>query len=166
MIGSPAYISPEQVRSETLTFRSDLYSLGVVIYQVLTAEHPFSGVTPVEQLVKHLTEPLPPLRERRPDLPEGLEDVIQQAMAKDPAARFSNALAFAAAFREAISDVVVEIVVPPPEWAALELVNPYKGLRAFEEADADGFFGREALTEQLLARLAPSPQANTRADVA
>jgi len=152
-VGSPAYGSPEQAQGRSITPQSDLYSLGVVMYQVLTGEHPFPGVTPAEQLVKHLTEPLPPLRERRPELPETLEEVMRRATAKDPADRFSEAQAFARAFREAISDVAVEAVAPPLDWVPLEMVNPYKGLRAFEEADAADFFGREALTKQLLARL-------------
>jgi WD40 repeat protein/serine/threonine protein kinase/DNA-binding SARP family transcriptional activator len=157
VVGSPSYISPEQAKGESITPQSDLYSLGVVMYQVLTGEHPFPGVTPAEQMVKHLTEPLPPLRERRPDLPEGLERVIERATAKDAGERYGDALSFATAFREAISDVAVEAVAPAPDLAPIDLVNPYKGLRAFEEADAADFFGREALTQQLLSRLTPTP---------
>ncbi|NIP14962.1 MAG: protein kinase, partial [Pseudomonadales bacterium] len=153
VVGSPAYGSPEQAQGRSITPQSDLYSLGVVMYQVLTGEHPFPGVTPAEQLIKHLTEPLPPLRERRPELPETLEEVIGRATAKDPAERYADALGFAGAFRAAVSDVAEEAVPPPPDWVPLELVNPYKGLRAFEEADAADFFGRGALTERLLARL-------------
>jgi WD40 repeat protein/DNA-binding SARP family transcriptional activator len=156
IVGSPAYVSPEQARGRSITPQSDLYSLGVVMHQVLTGEHPFPGVTPAEQLIKHLTEPLPPLRERRPDLPHVLEDVIQRATAKEPAERYPDALAFAAAFREAVAGPAVEVITPP-DWVALEVVNPYKGLRAFEEADAADFFGRELLIERLLARLTPTP---------
>src|SRR5574341_1036036 len=67
--GSLAYISPEQAQSKPVTAQSDLYSLGVVLYEVLTGEHPFPGVAPTTQLLKHLSEPLPLLRERRPELP-------------------------------------------------------------------------------------------------
>ncbi|NOZ30099.1 MAG: protein kinase, partial [Chloroflexi bacterium] len=157
VVGSPAYVSPEQAQGGSLTPQSDLYSLGVVMYQVLVAEHPFPGLSPAEQLIKHLTEPLPPMRERRSDLPEALEEVIQRATAKDPAERYPDARAFAAAFREAISGPEREAAASPPDWAPLEMVNPYKGLRAFEEADAADFFGREALVERLLARLALTP---------
>ena len=129
------------------------------MYQVLVGEHPFPGVTPAEQLSKHLTEPLPPLRERRPDLPEALEGAIQRATAKDPAGRYPHALAFAAAFREAVSGPPIEAITPMPDRAAVELENPYKGLRAFEEADAADFFGREPLTERLLARLGEDVEA-------
>ncbi|UCC61798.1 MAG: protein kinase, partial [Anaerolineae bacterium] len=151
--GSLAYMSPEQAQSKPVSAQSDLYSLGIVMYETLTGEHPFPDLTPATQLIKQLTEPLPPLRERRPDLPEALEEVIQRAAAKDPAERYPDALAFAAAFREAVLGPGAEAVTRPPDRAALEMVNPYKGLRAFEEADAADFFGREVLTEQLLARL-------------
>jgi WD40 repeat protein/serine/threonine protein kinase len=157
--GSFAYISPEQAQSQPITPSSDLYSLGVVLYEILTGEHPFPGVTPATQMLKHLTEPLPPLHGRRTDLPTALNDVIQRATAKDPAARFSDALALAAAFRAALlQGAITQIAVPvePDVSAPLDAPNPYKGLRAFQEADAADFFGREALTQQLLARLVGS----------
>jgi WD40 repeat protein/serine/threonine protein kinase len=156
---SPAYISPEQAKSEPLTAQSDLYSLGVVMYQVLTGEHPFASVTPANQIAKHLTEPLPPLQERRPDLPLSLDEVIQRATDKERTRRYSEALEFADAFRTAALSQVEDVAVnykridQSLDRTSLELVNPYKGLQAFEEADAANFHGREALTGRLLARL-------------
>jgi WD40 repeat protein/DNA-binding SARP family transcriptional activator len=151
-VSSPEYVSPEQAQGRPATPESDLYSLGLVMYRVLTGEHPFPGETPEEQLIKHITEPLPPLRSRRPDLPPALEHVMRRATAKQPSARYPDALAFATAFREAAVGPPVEAVAPP-EWVLVEAPNPYKGLRAFEEADAADFFGREPLIEQLVARL-------------
>ena len=151
--GSLWYISPEQAQSQPLAAQSDLYSLGVVMYEVLTGAHPYSESTPADQLVKRLTEPIPSLRGRRPDLPQDLDTVIQKATAKDCAERYPDALAFAAAFREAVADPGQVAVAMTPDWTALEIVNPYKGLRPFDEADAGDFFGREALTERLLERL-------------
>jgi len=150
--GSPAYLAPEQAQGQAVSPQSDLYSLGVVLYEVLTGSHPFPGITPVEQMIRHLTTPLPPLLSQRPDLPAGLEEVIQQATAKDPVERYPDVLAFASAFRQALSASTVFI---PSVFALsdLEPVNPYKGLRPFEEADAADFFGRQALVERLLARL-------------
>jgi non-specific serine/threonine protein kinase len=110
--GSLWYISPEQAQSQPVTAQSDLYSLGIVMYQVLTSEHPFSGLTPPDQLVRRLTEPLPPLCERRPDLPEGLGEVIRRATAHDPSKRYPDVPAFARAFRAALSSIA-EVVAPP-----------------------------------------------------
>jgi len=155
--GSLAYISPEQAKSEPLTPLADLYSLGVVMYEVLTGEHPFPDATPATQLLKHLTEPLPALH---PSLPPGLNQVIQRVTAKDARERYPDALAFAAAFRTALGQgVTAQIAVPivPDVSAPLDVPNPYKGLRAFQEADAADFFGREALTRQLLNRLVAPP---------
>ncbi len=110
--GSLWYISPEQAQSQPVTAQSDLYSLGIVMYELLTGEHPFSGLTPSDQLIKRLTEPLPPLCERGVDLPRRLEEVMQQATAREPMARYPDAVAFARAFRAALSHIV-EVTIPP-----------------------------------------------------
>lgn len=93
----PGSLSPEQAQSQPVAAQSDLYSLGVVMYEVLTGAHPYSESTSADQLVKRLTEPLLPLRERRPDLPQALEAVIRKATAQDSAAHYPDAPAFAAA---------------------------------------------------------------------
>jgi len=149
--GSLAYSSPEQAQGQPIGPQSDQYSLGVVLHEVLTGAHPFFDDSPAIQLLKNLTEPLPPLRVRGAQTPEALESVIQRATAKDPAERYPDLLAFAAAFRQAMAAGPVSFLVP--DWTMVEAANPYKGLRAFQEADAADFFGREALLEQLLARL-------------
>jgi ABC-type oligopeptide transport system substrate-binding subunit len=153
--GSLAYISPEQAQSEPVVAQSDLYSLGVVMYEVLTGEHPFAGMTPASQLLKHVTDPLPSLRERRPDLPAALEGVIQRATAKDTAERYPSALAFAAAFREAVSGAVAEVVTPMPNVVEME-TSPPPQLPAFlvAETEREGiarpvFVARERELERL-----------------
>ncbi|UCC64726.1 MAG: protein kinase, partial [Anaerolineae bacterium] len=154
--GSPAYISPEQIQEEPVTPLADIYSLGVVLYELLTGAHPFPGESLATLLVKHLNEPLPLVVPLRPDLSPTVDKVIQQATAKDPAERFPDALSLAHAFRQALmaerGAVLTAVEIP-----LAEPTNPYKGLRPFYEADAADFFGREALTERLLVRLAPSP---------
>jgi WD40 repeat protein/serine/threonine protein kinase len=238
IVGSPDYISPEQARSEPVTPQTDIYALGVMLYEMLTGEHPFPDASSMELLFKHIHEPIPWID----TLPEGINDVIQKATAKKPAQRFGNAVEMAAAFREAAAlgeDVVVErleedltpreqeilallvagqtnqeiadelvleigtvkwhlrnvyrklgaknrvqaivrardlnLITPsPPVEAAVTmvgmpdvdqatlppvaLVNPYKGLRAFQEADAADFFGRKTLIDRLIARLADDKQ--------
>lgn len=159
VIGSPAYISPEQIMTEPATPLSDIYSLGIVLFEMLTGKEPFSYSPTSSVLMKHLHEPLPNLQSIRPELPQKLNDVVQKATSKKPEDRYADALLLAADFHrslnsEAQSSTATMIGLPPVEIEELyEPENPYKGLRAFQEADADDFFGREALVEQLLRRL-------------
>ncbi len=247
MVGSPAYITPEQIKGEPVTIRADIYSLGLVIYEALASEKPYPrATTPVELIHHHLNTPLPRVTLHRPNLPTVLDEILQTATAKDPSQRYPTVQRFAAAFRAAIpvpSRVqaqplpepltgreldILQLMVeglsnqeiaqklclaletvrwyvkqiyskldvhgrrqaterarqldllggsrfasmasaapalePEPTFAARpkhtlstsQLVNPYKGLRAFQETDAADFFGRATLTERLLARLSES----------
>ena len=117
IMGSVLFISPELAQNQEVTARSDLYSLGIVIYMVLTGEHPFPDGSAGEVLIKHINQPLPPLRAKRPELPEALEPVFQRVTAKAPAERYANALEFATAFRNAISGLTSEAATPeaPPK---------------------------------------------------
>jgi serine/threonine protein kinase/tetratricopeptide (TPR) repeat protein len=100
ILGSPAYMSPEQGRGERVDARSDIYSLGIVLYELLTGQVPFDADTPFAIVIKHSTAPLPPPRRLRPDLPTPIEQVLLKALAKDPQDRFQDAAAFGAALRE------------------------------------------------------------------
>lgn len=101
VVGTPDYLSPEQARGLPLTSASDIYSLGVVLYELLAGRAPFHADTPMAAVLGHIQDAPPPLRPSRPDLPPGVEQVILQAMAKDPAARFRNANALARALEAA-----------------------------------------------------------------
>ncbi|MBN1963125.1 MAG: protein kinase, partial [Anaerolineae bacterium] len=166
MLGSPAYLSPEQIRAEPITTRSDLYTLGIVLFEMLAGSHPYDAATTPHSLIyKHIQDPLPSLEASRPDLPPELDEVLAQATAKLPEERFPDALSLAAAFRRVAQLATDDGPVPRRASGAvkttrftttlprIEVENPYKGLRAFQEADSPDFFGREALTEGLLARL-------------
>jgi WD40 repeat protein/serine/threonine protein kinase len=242
LIGSPAYITPEQIKGDAVSTKTDIYSLGLIVYELLLGEKPYvDATTPAELISRHLNTPLPKMRPRRPDLPATIDEVLQTATAKNPDHRYPNALRFAAAFRACVPNLqrgpsqplpeplterelcILELLIdglsnreiadklvltvgtvrwyinqiytkldvhsrhqaierarqlklsdvgdspdigtvePPLERPILsmritsrklpELVNPYKGLRAFQEADASDFFGRASLTEQLLTRL-------------
>lgn len=87
--GSPVYMSPEQCMGQDLDARSDIYSMGIVLYETLTGKLPILGKTMVDTMSKHISEPPVPFNEARPDLyiPERLEWVVMKAMAKDPAQR-------------------------------------------------------------------------------
>ncbi|MBZ0305780.1 MAG: protein kinase, partial [Anaerolineae bacterium] len=101
-IGSPDYFTPEQIKGQPVTPRTDIYSLGLVIYEMLCGQKPFAeAVTPAELINKHLFSPLPPLSTHLPHLPAALNEVLQTATAKDPDQRYPNVLRFATAFRAA-----------------------------------------------------------------
>jgi eukaryotic-like serine/threonine-protein kinase len=91
IVGTAQYLSPEQARGTEVDQRSDLYSLGIVLYELLTGQTPFDGDTPVEIAMKHLSAtPRPPSQIRR-DVPRDLDMVVMRALAKDPSARYQSA---------------------------------------------------------------------------
>ena len=98
VVGTPAYMSPEQARGvSTLDGRTDVYSLGVILYEMLTGDKPYHADTPMGLAMKHVLEPVPRILERRPDLPPDCEAVITRALAKEREGRFPTATALAAA---------------------------------------------------------------------
>jgi serine/threonine protein kinase len=101
VFGTPEFMSPEQAQGRTLDARSDIYSLAVILYELLTGKLPFTARTPMEYIQKHVTEPVIPFAERVPDrkFPHGLEPVIVKALAKRPEDRYQTAADFAEALR-------------------------------------------------------------------
>lgn len=187
MIGSYAYISPEQAKGLTINTQADIYCLGIVLFELLAGVHPFAGAAIGPMLSKHMNESLPDIRQFRPDLPEAVNVVIQRATAKDPDSRYTHSVDLAFAFRQALqgkvrrTNISAEDMTPDPGMTNIiqalvetgglsmsmgvapstdtglllpEINNPYRGLRAFEEADAAQFFGREKTIERLLAHFA------------
>jgi serine/threonine-protein kinase len=104
VMGTPAYMAPEQLTGQPPDARSDIYSLGVVLYQLLTGHAPFTGDT-TAVISGHLTRQPQPPRERVPDLPPSLDAVVLQALAKQPEHRFRSASVFAQALRSAAADL-------------------------------------------------------------
>ena len=226
-IGSPEYLAPEQVRNEPVTPQTDIYSLGVVLYEMLTGAHPFPGMDKISIIYKHLNDPLPEITILDDSARDAVNAIIQQATSKDPRQRFDDVMKMMQALREAaqleaaptptsivelltpreqevmqliidgksnreIADILVlaettvksyitsiyhklkvrsrvqaiarardlDFVVKKPA-AVVDLStghltdpeNPYKGLRAFGLANSQDFFGREGLTQKLIARL-------------
>jgi hypothetical protein len=98
-MGTPEYMSPEQAQGENIDSRSDIYSLGVVLYEMLTGVAPFSAETPWAILFQQVNTPPAPLRSLAPNVPSWLEPVVLKAMAKRPEQRFQRAADFAQALR-------------------------------------------------------------------
>jgi eukaryotic-like serine/threonine-protein kinase len=115
LLGSLNYMSPEQVMGSKATPRSDIYSLGVTLYETITGRLPITGSTNYEIMTGHLNQaPIPPV-DLNPALPLAISQAILKALAKDPAARFATAQEFASALQLAAASGVNEIVTIPAE---------------------------------------------------
>ena len=91
VMGTPDYMSPEQAQGKSgLDFRSDIYSVGVVLFEMFTGALPFSGDSALSVALKHVQEMAPTPRSANPKIPEALDGIIVRCMAKDPAARFQQ----------------------------------------------------------------------------
>lgn len=110
VVGTPSYMSPEQAQGHELDGRSDVYALGVVLFEMLTGVRPFDGETPYTIAVKHVTEPPPSACGINSRLPGAVDDVLYRALAKDRTTRYQTATELALAFKQAISQPVPEPV--------------------------------------------------------
>ncbi len=128
LVGTPAYMSPEQARGEPgLDGRSDIYALGAIVFEVLTGQHPYIADTPMGQVVKHITEPVPSILKVKPGLPLACEAVILRAMAKRPQSRFATAVEFAAAL-EQVANSTADPLAPADEGTLLFPREPHPSL--------------------------------------
>lgn len=116
LLGTPQYMSPEQTRGEAVDGRSDLFSAGVVLYQMLGGERPFRGEDLLTLAHRIATEPAPPLQQLRPELPLSVQRLVERCLAKQPAQRFASGHALAQALRAALKELDAAAGVRP-RWA-------------------------------------------------
>lgn len=115
VVGTAAYISPEQVRGEETDARVDIYALGVTLFEMLSGRPPFEGDSAMTVMLKHLNEPVPDLARLNPSVPPGLVQVTMRALAKDRAQRYKSAAEMAAALRAVrLKEDSTGLAVVPP----------------------------------------------------
>ena len=121
-LGTPAYASPEQCLGKPdIDHRSDIYSLGVMLYEMATGRLPFSAETPMGVMMMHVHDPLPPPRQVNSDLPEAVERVILKAMSKEPGERYASAGQLASALSEVV-EAPPALAPKPAEETIVETV--------------------------------------------
>ncbi len=118
IVGTPAYMAPEQGMGEKADARSDIYALGIILYEMVTGKVPYQAETPLAVLMKHVTAPLPLPRQIKPDLPESVERVILKALSKSPDDRFQRVEDMITALRQAVTspEAVAAEPAAPPVW--------------------------------------------------
>ena len=176
--GSPLYAAPEQISWGSATPASDMYAFGVLLWEVLAGRTPYDADSLAALVSAKASGPVASLVTERPDLPSAIDAVIRTATSPDPAKRFADMGELVLAFRSAAAGLARGATTTGDETGSrpiaapedrprarasrtllamrLEQVNPYKGLRAFAEADAGDFFGREAATARLQQAMASS----------
>jgi serine/threonine-protein kinase len=128
VLGSPMYMSPEQGYGKVGDARSDIYSLGILLFEQVTGQPPFDGDTPLSIIMKHVNDVLPSARSLNPRVPEAIETIINKATAKEPIDRYQTCAEFAAALQVALASVR-DLEFPVP-------IGPSQPVPSAEEAAA------------------------------
>src|ERR1044072_1520041 len=136
IIGTPAYMAPEQAQGIEVDGRADIYALGIILFEILTGKQPYEADTPMAVAIKHITDPVPHILQTNPKLPESMDTIIQKAMAKDKTQRFSTAVEMTDALREAARGTPTKLQtthareVTSTIKASAQPVPPKKGFNA------------------------------------
>ena len=126
IVGTPAYMCPEQAQGEELDGRADIYALGVILFEMLTGRQPYEGDTPMSVVVKHITEPPPHILDFRPDLPPAIETIIEKAMAKRKEERYTNVAEMVETLQAIYTSAT--LVAPAPRATERTVPAPVKTL--------------------------------------
>ncbi|MFV1859889.1 MAG: protein kinase [Anaerolineales bacterium] len=137
ILGTPAYMSPEQVRGEKLDRRSDIYSFAILTYETFAGENPFLVAAPLDYILKHMTEPPRPITALVPELPQEVDSVFAQALAKEPEKRPARATEFVANLRSALRGEGVATPAPTPAPATAPVPSRTIGHAATELAEPE-----------------------------
>jgi hypothetical protein len=127
VLGTPAYMAPEQSQGLGVTAKTDIYALGVIVYEMITGRQPYQADTPMQVMLKHITDPVPSLKEVSANMPPALETVMMRVLAKNPDDRFETASEFAQEFLRAIHSDAASFTLR--EAAATKSGTPQSGSR-------------------------------------
>ena len=134
VVGTPQYMSPEQCsHAGPLDARSDIYSLGIILFEMLTGRVPFTGESPTVIMMKQVQDPPPSILSARPELPAAVDEIVTRALAKQPVDRFQTAGDLSAAFSSAVSSTGESVRVSGPIKAADTVANAPVSVMADEE---------------------------------
>ena len=134
VMGSVHYLPPEQASGKGCTIKSDIYSMGIIFYELLSGSLPFRGDNAVEIALKHMREPLPSLREENPSIPQSIENIIRKATAKNPKNRYDSARSMHEDLLTALNDERID--EPVYEYKYPENENEGKKNKKAEKAEA------------------------------
>ncbi len=133
-VGSPAYMSPQQLKEQPLTHQTDIFALGVVLYQLFTGQLPFKGANKYAMIYQIIhTEPLPPST-HRPDIPKRLDDIVLKALSKDLEARYQTWDEFARDLADAFGELR-RVEAPIPDTEKFYTLRRLKFFRAFTDVE-------------------------------
>lgn len=122
LLGVPEYNAPERIVGQPLSTRSDVYALGILLFELLNGSPPFTGTQPFEVMMQHVQQPLPPLCALRPDVPASVELVLSRALARNPAQRFSSPQELVIAFSDALKRGTKSSVPQTPPYPGIPLI--------------------------------------------
>jgi predicted Ser/Thr protein kinase len=150
IMGTVDYLSPEGCEGQPLDERADIWSFGVILFEMLSGERPFKGDSLLTTLTAILRQPRPDLDQYRHDIPAPLIDLIDRMLAKEPENRLPSVRLVGAELESMLAERPMTPVTPVAVPVGPPPACPYRGLFAFREEDASFFFGREAFTRYLV----------------